>query len=177
MIQITTVFWIFIAFFILIGATRGWAKEILVTFSLLLALFLNTIFEQFLGDLFQAFQQQSTTFQFYSRIVVLTLLTFFGYETPRLSRMIANKSKRDRLENVLLGGVIGALNGWLLVGSFWWYLSTNGYPIEGISPPVGEDAIQDAAVILSFAPPELITTPLIYFLVAAAFVFVLVVLL
>ncbi len=176
MIEVTTVFWIFLIFFVLIGATRGWAKEILVTFSLLLALFLNTIFEQFLGDLFRAFQQQSLTFQFYFRIAILGLLAFFGYETPRLSKLIENKSRRDRLENVLLGGVIGAVNGWLLVGSFWWYLNTYGYPIEGISAPVG-DALESANVILGFAPPELVTTPLIYFLIAAAFVFVLVVLL
>ena len=39
MISILSAFWMFVILFGLIGAMRGWAKELLVVFSVVLALF------------------------------------------------------------------------------------------------------------------------------------------
>ncbi len=43
MIPLNTVFWAFVALFGLVGALRGWAKEIMVVASVLLALFVSTV--------------------------------------------------------------------------------------------------------------------------------------
>ena len=48
MISLTVVFYIFIVLFAIIGGLRGWAKEMLVSFSLVLALFMVFIFFLFL---------------------------------------------------------------------------------------------------------------------------------
>ena len=37
MVSLTFMFWLFVLLFAIIGATRGWAKEILVTFAVILA--------------------------------------------------------------------------------------------------------------------------------------------
>ena len=47
MVSLTFMFWLFVLLFAIIGATRGWAKEILVTFAVILSLFLITIIEKF----------------------------------------------------------------------------------------------------------------------------------
>ena len=43
MISLSVLFWMYLLLFGVIGALRGWAKEILVLFSLFLALFLDAI--------------------------------------------------------------------------------------------------------------------------------------
>ena len=40
MISLVSAFWLFVIIFGLIGAMRGWAKELLVAFSVILAIFI-----------------------------------------------------------------------------------------------------------------------------------------
>ena len=47
MISILSAFWMFVILFGLIGAMRGWAKELLVVFSVILALFLIYVLETY----------------------------------------------------------------------------------------------------------------------------------
>jgi hypothetical protein len=49
MISLTVLFWVFIILFAIIGAMRGWSKELLVTFSVILALFLIEVLETYLS--------------------------------------------------------------------------------------------------------------------------------
>jgi len=48
MIPINTVFWALVVLFGLVGALRGWAKEIMVFTSALLALFIQQVVAQYL---------------------------------------------------------------------------------------------------------------------------------
>ena len=48
MISLTFVFWMFIVLFAIMGAMRGWAKELLVSFSIILALFIITVLETYI---------------------------------------------------------------------------------------------------------------------------------
>ena len=47
MIPLNTVFWGLVFLFGMIGALRGWAKEILVTSSVFLAMFIQQVFGQY----------------------------------------------------------------------------------------------------------------------------------
>ena len=47
MISILSAFWMFVILFGLIGAMRGWAKELLVVFSVVLAFFLIYVLESY----------------------------------------------------------------------------------------------------------------------------------
>jgi len=97
----------------------------------------------------------------------------FGYQTPNLSRIPQERFVRERLSDTLLGFFIGALNGYLIVGSVLYFMAVAGWPFTpNISPPTTE------SVIFNYLPPEVLlanNSPLIYFAVAVAFVFVLVV--
>ena len=171
MMSLSTVFWLLLIIFGTIGGMRGWAKEILVLFSLVLAMFIDTLIKTFVPNVEGALQAQGPMMLFYVRTTFFLLLAFFGYETPAVSSALSGKGKRERLQDILLGVVIGMLNGYLLIGTIWFYMHQAGYQVPGITPPT------DPAVLnyINFMPPKVIGPPYIYFAVAVAFVFVIVV--
>jgi len=171
MISLQTTFWMYMIIFGIVGGMRGWAKEILVLFSMILALFLNTIIVQFVPGVELALREQTGQAQFAVRAAFFLLLAFFGYESPALSSVLGGKARRERLQDTLLGVVLGAVNGYLLIGTLWYYLHLAGYPLPGISAPVDERAL----AYINFLPPKVVGVPYIYFAVGLAFVFVIVV--
>jgi len=47
MVSLIVVFWMYVILFATIGAMRGWARELLVAFSVILALFITSVVENF----------------------------------------------------------------------------------------------------------------------------------
>jgi uncharacterized membrane protein required for colicin V production len=176
MMSLTTVFWLLVAMFAIVGAMRGWAKELLVTFSLILSIFIITVLNTYV-PFFQsliASGNSSTVFWIESTIVVL--MAFFGYQTPNLARLAGNRFARERLQDTLLGFFIGALNGYLLIGTLWYFLNALNYPFDVVRPPVPGDPFTESALeILQWLPPTWLTPPTIYFAVALSFAFVVIV--
>ena len=173
MISLSVLFWIYVIMFALIGAMRGWAKEVLVTSGVIVALFLVTILETFVPIL----KNMTTESKFWVRLVTLILMVFFGYQSPKFPRNInSGKFVRDRFEDTLLGSVVGAFNGYMIFGTAWFYLMEAGYPFAWITPPdTITEAGQSAVRLIEFLPPQWLNVPLIYIAVAVAFVLVLVV--
>ncbi len=175
MVSLTVLFGMFVVLFAVIGAMRGWAKELLVTSAIVLALFLNAILESYITPFRDALALQPPGTQFLIRAGVLILLAFFGYQTPKL-RMLQEKMVRERVEEVLLGLVLGALNGYLLIGSLWFYLHQTGYPTPWITaPPVDSDLAKQVALWVKYLPPSIMPVPQVYFAVGIVFVFIIVV--
>jgi uncharacterized membrane protein required for colicin V production len=178
MVGLNVVFWILVILFALIGMTRGWAKELLVTFSVILGLFIIAVLERF-APFFQipAGEALSTT-QFWGRIIILVALVFFGFQTPNLPRIAGTgRFARDRLQDSLLGFVLGGINGYLVWGTIWFYLHNAGYPFPAIFSPAVAGSETERAILqlLEILPPTWLGVPGIYFAVAIAFAFVLVV--
>lgn len=175
MISLIVLFGIFIVLFAIIGAMRGWAKELLVTSAVVLGLFLNAILETYITPYRTALFLQPGQNQFIIRGVLLVLLAFFGYQTPHL-RALESKLARERLEEVLLGALLGALNGYLVMGSIWYYLHQAGYPTDLIIwPPPLPEIEQSVVELVGFLPPAALPIPHIYFAVGVVFVFIIVV--
>ncbi len=175
MISLTVLFGLLVVLFALIGGMRGWAKELLVTSAIVLGLFLNAILETYITPYRTALFLQPGQSQFVIRGTLLILLAFFGYQTPHL-RALQSKLVRERLEEILLGGLLGALNGYLLVGSIWYYLHQAGYPTDlVIWPPPLPELEQQIVDLVAYLPPELLPIPHIYFAVGVVFVFIIVV--
>jgi uncharacterized membrane protein required for colicin V production len=178
MVGLNVVFWILVILFALIGMTRGWAKELLVTFSVILALFIIAVLVQF-APFFQI--PDGTTMnstQFWLRIGLLLALVLFGYQSPNIPRLAGTgRFARDRLQDSLLGFVLGAINGYLVWGTIWFYLNNAGYPFPQIfsGVPPGSDTQAAIDQLLRILPPTWLGVPIIYFAVALAFAFVLVV--
>lgn len=177
MISLNVVFWGLVFLFGLIGATRGWGKEILVSFSVILAIFIASVLELFLPVIKTLVQSGDVTTVFWIRVGLLWLLVFFGYQAPNIPRIAAtNRFARERLQDILLGACIGGINGYLVFGTFWYYLAVAKYPFNMVIPPVAGTPAGDAALqLFTILPPAWLGVPMVYFAVAIAFVFVLVV--
>jgi len=178
MISLDVMLWIFIILFALVGAMRGWAKELLVTFSIILAMFTLTVLEAFLPFFKQTIAQSLPATVFWLKSVILIALVFFGYQTPKIPKLAeSGRFIRHMLQDTLLGAVLGGINGFLIFGSIWYYLHTNGYPYPFVLPPDALTQSGQAALrwIENLPPAWLMTTPTIYIAVVVCFVFVLVV--
>jgi len=178
MISLHVILIIFVLFFGVIGSMRGWAKEVLVTFSIILAMFTLTVLESFVPFFKEVMETATPATTFWIRSAVISGLVFFGYETPKIPRLAdSGKFIRNMLQDVLLGGTIGMINGFLVMGSIWYFLHTAGYPFAFVSAPDPTTANGLASLnLVQFLPPAwLMTTPAIYVAVAVCFVIVLVV--
>ena len=177
MVYLNFIFFCFVIVFAVIGAMRGWAKEMLVTASVVLALFIITVLETYVKGLAQSFTVAGSTAQFWMRVAIILLLAFFGYQTPNLPRVGGERFARERLQDSLLGIVLGALNCYLIVGSIWYFLSAANYQaISYIIPPDPNSLPGQAAIkLLALMAPAWLGVPFIYFAIALSFVFVIVV--
>ncbi len=83
MLSLTVLFWMFVILFAVIGMMRGWAKEILVSFSVILAIFIVVVMEKvpFVTNAI------SGAADFWFRFIVVLVLVFFGYQSPNLPRL------------------------------------------------------------------------------------------
>ena len=175
MMSLTVVFYMYLLLFAIIGSMRGWAKEILVTFAIVLSLFIITVLETYVGVVRRIADTGGQPL-FWMEVTTVILLVFFGYQTPNIRAIAGARFARERLQDVLLGFMIGGFNGYLTVGSIWWYLNKAGYPFPIIQAPQPGDPYYEAAVrLINILPPEWLTIPWIYFAVGVAFLFVIVV--
>jgi hypothetical protein len=175
-VSLVFVFWILVVLFGVIGGMRGWAKEMLVTFSVILALTFITLLDSYVG-FFKAIKQDDPNLYFWVTGAIVALLVFFGYQTPNFARF-APKMAREKFQDVLLGIVIGLINGYLIAGSIWFFLYKAQYPFPGITDPVSANipqVVEAAKKLLPFLPPSWLGVPGIYFAVVLAFIFVIVV--
>jgi hypothetical protein len=173
--SLTVVFYMYLLLFAIIGSMRGWAKEILVTFAVVLALFIITVLETYVSVVKRVAGAGGQPL-FWLEITTIILLVFFGYQTPNIRAIAGARFARERLQDVLLGFMIGGFNGYLTVGSIWWYLNQAGYPFPIIqAPKPGDPYFEAAARLITILPPEWLTIPWIYFAVGVAFLFVIVV--
>jgi hypothetical protein len=166
------VFWFLVALFAVIGSLRGWAKELLVACSLVLAMFINLLITKYASSLLATLTVQEV---FGIRAGVFGILAYFGYLTPRLPWIPGERFMRDRLQDWLLGTVIGAVNGALLVGSVWFFLHRAGYPFAGFEMAKLNANNPDVAAMIQYMPPALLGEAWVLVAVAAAFIFVIVV--
>ncbi|NPA92338.1 MAG: hypothetical protein GXO56_01485 [Chloroflexi bacterium] len=166
MVTLAGVLFLGLLFFTVTGLLRGYMKEFLVTSSVLVAILITVLLERYapaLQPLIQANDQR----WFWVRAGILIFMVIFGYQTPRFIRPRNQSPIRD----ALLGALLGALNGYLIIGTLWYYLAVAGYPWPNlVRAPVDPLSIQ----IAQHLPPAFLGVPGIYIAVAIMFVFVIV---
>jgi hypothetical protein len=174
MMSIVYLFWMFVILFAIIGWIRGWAKELLVAFSVILALGLNHIIRRYI-PMAQGMSETDVSL-FWIRTLILLVLVYFGYQTVVSIPHLASKATRERLQDTLFGGIMGAINGYLIAGTILFYMHVADYPFEKvISKPTDPALVQTVNQMMLYMPPQLLGEPGIYFAIILAFVFVLVV--
>jgi len=172
MMTLTAVFWMYVILFGIIGGFRGWAKELLVIFSVLLAIAIDTVLLTYVDSVKVILTVRPGITQFGLRAGLLLTLAYFGYQSPNLPAFASGKFAREKLQDFLLGMALGMVNGYFIAGSIWYYMDATAYPVTWVTPPA--DPIQTAD-FLKYMPPVLLGIPNIYFAIIAAFVFVIIV--
>jgi hypothetical protein len=193
MISLGTWFWLMVAFFALMGMMRGWTREIIVTSSLVLSLFFLNQFGAQLISLIGSVNDPALLAvdpfagrrrQFYILSAVHIFFAFWGYQGPTLagSRLGDRLRVRDSLQDKVLGAIVGAVNGYLIIGTIWafleyapiaageWSWLNTDYPFD---PAVLVRPTEVVALIERLPIPTL--SPFLTFLVVIVFLFVIIV--
>ncbi len=174
MMSIVYVFWMYVVLFAVIGAMRGWAKELLVAFSVILALALNHVLRKYIP--LASGMAETDTALFWVRTIILMVLVYFGYQTVVSIPHLASRAARERLQDTLFGAFLGGLNGYLIAGTILYYVNIADYPFQNvISKPTDPNLLQAVNQMMLYMPPQLLGEPGIYFAMILAFVFVIVV--
>jgi len=173
MMSVIAIFWMYVLFFAIIGAMRGWAKELLVAFSVVTALAVNLLLEKYI-PLVRDLDKASTSV-FWIRTIILIALVYFGYQTVSISRF-ASKAARERLQDALFGAVLGGLNGYLVAGTVLFYNHVANYPYRDIMSPATDPVLVQAIdTMMRYMPPRFLGEPSIYFAVIIILIFIIVV--
>ena len=174
MMSIVYLFWMYVILFGVIGSMRGWAKELLVAFSVVTALAANFLLDKYLPLMHDLPDDSSSLFWIQSIIVVA--LVFFGYQTINILPRFESKARRERLQDALFGFVLGGLNGFLVAGTLLFYYATAKYPYSEIISQATDPTIAAAVeTLLTYMPPRLLGDPVIYFAPLVILVFIIVV--
>ncbi len=165
-----------ILIFGLIGVGRGFLKELGVTLPLLVLLLFFTQLEALIGterlpgllaDLIAQTGVMTLDFQgsrlalvaLYTLLVVIT--TFASYHGETLA--FQGTPPKGPL-GVLLGWLVGAVNGYLVGGTVWFYLDRYGYPIQRFSW-FRMELTPTAQMMIPLLPPSLLSGLILTFLV------------
>ncbi len=174
MMSIIYVFWMYVFLFAVIGWMRGWAKELLVSFSVILSLALNHVLRRYIP--IAANLPETDASLFWVRTIILLVLVYFGYQTVISIPHLAAKGRTEKLQDTLFGAFLGGLNGYLVAGSVLYYLHVADYSFQKIIvKPTDPVLLEQINQMMLYMPPQLLGEPGIYFAIILAFVFVLVV--
>jgi uncharacterized membrane protein required for colicin V production len=169
MIALNTLFYALVVVFAIIGFLRGWSKELLVTFSLVLGIFVITVVLEFIPFMKPWLDEGGLGRHFTVRALIMVFFAFFGYQVPKWRRL-GDTLMREKIQDSLLGILVGAINGYFLFGSLLYYLNQFEYPFPWVTAPS-----QDLLGLLVYMPPAWLGVPAVYFAVAVAFTLVVVV--
>ncbi|MFZ5822617.1 MAG: CvpA family protein [Chloroflexota bacterium] len=171
--SIIYVFWMYVILFAVIGGMRGWVKELMVSFSVILALTTSHVLRKYI-PLVQALPVDSSSL-FWIRTLLLITLVYFGYQTVISIQRLASRAARERLQDTLFGVFMGAINGYLVAGTVLFYMHEAKYPFPTIVSQPGSDILESVQMMMNWMPPHLLGEPGIYFAVLLSFIFVIVV--
>ncbi len=174
MMSIVYIFWMYVILFAVIGAMRGWAKELLVAFSVITALAVNLLLEKYIPLVRDLPRNGSSVF--WIKSLVLIALVYFGYQTVASIPRLSSKAARERLQDSLFGAVLGGINGYLVSGTILFYNHMAEYPYKTIISPATDPVIVQAVdLMMKYMPPRLLGEPGIYFAVIIVLIFIIVV--
>jgi uncharacterized membrane protein required for colicin V production len=192
MINIGSIFWILVAFFAIIGAMRGWTKEVIAMSGLILALFfVNIVGQPVMNWAGSSNDPVVDTVQirrqiFYIFTFATCFFAFFSYQGPTLAggKVAARLRVRDSFQDKFMGLAIGAINGYLFVGAILSYLeyflgpggNWNRLP-NSVPYPFSAETITrvDIQPLMSYLPMPMLA-PYLPILLVIVFLFVIIVL-
>ena len=169
------IFWSFVILFSIVGVMRGWGKEIVVTFCAIVGLAIIALFRRYVPMIADLPPTNISLFWF--QTIVVTVLVYFGYEIVNLPYLATRTTEagqtRDRLASSLFGSVLGAFNGYLLVGSIILYIAAADFPFPRfVARPSDPSIVESINEMLELMPPSVLSEPGIYIAVIFSFLLI-----
>lgn len=144
MIELYSLVWVVAVFMAIVGFLRGWNREILATAGIMLAAFALFQFDSLLRGtiLLTAPREQTFLIQF----IIFLIVVYFSY---RQGSGTSADRERQGTQSSILGALMGAVNGYLIMGMVWYYLDINAYPLDPliIAPEIGSPSAESIAII------------------------------
>ena len=166
MLSIEAVFYGFMLLFGLIGITRGWVRELVASAGIMLGIFiLRTLVVPaktptgeevkvfFLAKVLEPFTPSRNVVADKKTLLVIEILSFiivvfFAYYGPTIVGFKARtggvlQRMREGVPGVVLGFLVGMLNGYLIAGTLWYLVKEVGYdvvPAWVFSPQLSDTA-------------------------------------
>lgn len=164
MISLNVVLYIFVALFGTIGAIRGMRKELAVVLSGFLALI---IIQELLPRFFES---MSGTNALILNLVIIFICGVLGYQTPAIHRFSeSGRFERTAPIDTVMGFLVGTFNGYLLIGSAWFFIAKAGYPFNWITAPdAATESGKQAINLLQFMLPDRLNGPWMYVAIVVA---------
>lgn len=148
MIQLSAMMWTLALFFAIIGFLRGWNRELVSTAGIILGLFALFQFDSLLRGTLLANVPRDQVFLVQAGVFIA--IVFFAYQTRSVTAPdLRRQSGRDNLQESVLGGLLGFLNGYLVWGSLWYFMDINEYPLAPyiIAPAPGSPSDQARSLL------------------------------
>jgi hypothetical protein len=122
MISLVTTLWIMVALFSVVDMQRGWTRAVIATAGLILSLFAINQFGAMLFGILGYFEQPFDDTVWRRQIFILggihLFIAFFSYAGPAVAGRLAGKlAIRDNIQDKILALIVGAVNGYLVVGT------------------------------------------------------------
>ncbi len=124
MIQLSVIVYLFIVFFAYVGWLRGWTKEVISLAGIMLAIFALWEFRAVITGVI--FNDLPAGQVFYIQSALFLIIVFFAYQTRALAERSGRRNNREELQTKVLGGIVGAINGYLVSGTLWFFLDYQG---------------------------------------------------
>lgn len=130
MIELYSMMWVIATFAAVLGFLRGWNKEVVVTAGAVLGMFMLFQFDSLLrGVVLSSLPRDQV---FFIQAGLFLLVIYASYQTR-----VAGFGERERgtgwrdsgFQSGILGGIVGFLNGYLIMGTLWYFLDINEYPL------------------------------------------------
>lgn len=149
MISLQWMFYLMVIFFALVGSIRGWQREVLALTGLIASI---AALNQFgfvivtnIANLTGAADDLMLQQRFFQvQAIFHCTIAFFSYQVvARLADTVSGgklgERAREGFQRRFIGSIVGAFNGYLLVGGLWSFLefrlSANGYVPLGVGEP------------------------------------------
>ncbi len=134
MVQLYSMLWVAAAFLGVIGVIRGLRRELISLAGIILALFALFQFDAILRGVFLASVPRDQAF--FVQMALFGTVVYFAYQTRIFggSRDDDDRGgpRNNRVQDAILGGLLGAINGYLIWGAVWYFLDINDYPFAGL---------------------------------------------
>lgn len=175
-VSLYSMLWIFAAFFGLVGLMRGLRRELVAGAGIILISFALFQFDNILRGILLASVPNNLAFLI--QLALFSAVIYVAYRNPSLvaSQDENDGPRRTRLQNALLGGVVGAVNGFLIWSAIWYFLDINEYPFDALiaaPAPNSFSALNIGIIPLAWLGGAALSSEFLVILVIVVFVIVL----